>query len=55
MAHDGQNPGAHTGPLSEEAQEAQSFLAGVLHQVHRLLPIVSELVGLATESGELGD
>jgi hypothetical protein len=55
MAHDGQNPGAHIGPLSEEAPEAQGFLAGILNQVHRLLPIVSELVGVATERGELGD
>ena len=53
MTHDGQNPSAQTGPLAEEVARAQSSLAGILHQIHGLLPIASELMGVATENREL--
>ena len=53
MTHDGQNPSAQTGPLTEEVARAQSSLAGVLHQIYGLLPIASELMGVATENREL--
>jgi hypothetical protein len=53
VTHDGQNPGAQAGPLLEEVAKAQSSLAGVLHQIHGLLPIASELMGVATENREL--
>jgi hypothetical protein len=54
MTHDGQNPSAQTGLLSEEVAKAQSSLAGILHQIHGLLPIASELMGVAAENRELG-
>jgi hypothetical protein len=53
MTHDGQNPGAQAGPLSEEVAKAQSSLAGGLHQIHSFFRIASELVGVATENREL--
>ena len=53
MTHDGQNPSAQTGPLSEEVAKAQSSLAGVLHQIHSFFGIASELVGVAMENREL--
>jgi hypothetical protein len=49
MTHDGQNPSAQTGSLSEEVAKAKGSLAGILHQIHGLLPIASELLGVATE------
>jgi len=53
MTHDGQNPSAQTGLLAEEVAKAQSSLAGILYQIHGLLPIASELMGVATENREL--
>ena len=53
MTHDGQNPNAHPGPLSEEMAKAQSSLAGILHEIHGLPPIASELIGVATENRDL--
>ena len=53
MTHDGRNPGAQAGPLSEEVAKAQSSLAGVLHQIHSFFRIARELVGVATENREL--
>jgi hypothetical protein len=55
MTHDGQNPSAQTGSLAEEVARAQSSLAGILHQIqiHGLLPIASELMGVATTNREL--
>lgn len=55
MTHDGLDPGAHAGSLLEEVAEAQGFLASVLHQVHSLLPIAGQLVGVTTEKGEQGN
>jgi hypothetical protein len=55
MTHDGLEPGAHAGSLLEEVPEAQGFLACVLHQVLSLLPIVGELIGIATEKWEQSD
>jgi hypothetical protein len=53
MSHDSQNPSAQTGPLSEEMAKAQSSFACILHQIHGLLPITSELMGVATQNREL--
>ena len=55
MTHDGQNPSTQICPLAEEVAKAQSSLAGVLHQIHGLLPIASQLVRVATENRELSD
>src|SRR5271170_6356724 len=46
MMHDGQNPSAQAGLFSEEVAKAQSSLAGILHQIHGLLPIASEPMGV---------
>ena len=42
----------HAGSRSEVVAEAQGFFAGVLHQIHGLLPITRELMGVAMENRE---
>ena len=53
MTHDGQNPSAQTSLFAEEVAKAQSSLAGILYQIHGLLPIASEPMSVATENREL--